>query len=396
METLKIWSYKNVQGVSLDFKRHLINQINWQNRLIILIGSRGVGKTTLMLQTLKEKKITAEEGLYLSLDSVYFANHSLLTFAEEFVQIGGKYLFLDEIQKYKNWSIEVKNIYDNYPELNMVLSGSSATEILKSEGDLSRRALFYRLGGLSYREYLNYQLDKKFEPISLLDITNNHTEISYEISTQIKPLKEFKEYLNYGYYPFFKEDVNSYHHRLRQVINTVIEVDIPTVYAVDYAAVQNIKKLLSIISEIVPFKPNIKKLSEQIGISRESLIKYLKYIENADLVSLLYSENRGISLLNKPEKIYLNNTNISYALNNHINIGNARETFFINQLKLNHEVRFSTKGDFKIDNDFIFEIGGKDKNIKQIGDQKNAWIVADNIEISVNNKIPLWLFGFLY
>ena len=177
METLKIWSTKNVQGVNLNFKRYLINQINWQNRLIILIGSRGVGKTTLMLQTLKEKKITKEEGLYLSLDSVYFANHSLLTFAGEFVQTGGKYLFLDEIQKYKNWSIEVKNIYDNYPELKMVLSGSSATEILKSEGDLSRRALFYRLGGLSFREYLNYQLNKKFEPISLYDIIHNHSEM---------------------------------------------------------------------------------------------------------------------------------------------------------------------------------------------------------------------------
>lgn len=396
METLKTWSYKSIQSVNLRFKRYLINQINWKNRLIILVGSRGVGKTTLMLQVLKEKKLAKDEGLYVSLDNIYFANHSLLTFAEEFVQTGGKYLFLDEIQKYKNWSIEVKNIYDNYPELNMVLSGSSATEILKSEGDLSRRALFYRLGGLSFREYLNYQLNKNFESISLVDLTNNHTEISYEISTRIKPLKEFKEYLNYGYYPFFKEDVSSYHHRLRQVINTIIEVDVPTVYAVDYAAVQNIKKLLGIISETVPFKPNVKKLSDQIGISRESLIKYLKYIENADLVILLYNETKGMSLLNKPEKIYLNNTNISYALSNNINIGNARETFFINQLKLNHKVRFSDKGDFKIDNDFIFEIGGKDKDIKQIVNEKKAWIVADNIEISVNNKIPLWLFGFLY
>lgn len=396
MENLKIWSYKNIQKVNFDFKRYLLDQINWKSRLIVLVGSRGVGKTTLMLQHLKQKDLEKGVGLYVSLDNIYFSTHSLLTFAQEFAQSGGKYLYLDEIQKYKNWSIEVKNIYDNYPELTMVLSGSSTTEILKSEADLSRRALFYRLGGMSYREYLNYKLNKDFEAYSLSDLMENHTEISYEISTKIKPLKEFKDYLQYGYYPFFKEDINTYHQRLRQIINTVIEVDVPNVYSIDYSATQNIKKLLSIISEIVPFKPNVKKLSEQIGISRESLIKYLKYIEKAELVILLYNQNKGLSLLNKPEKIYLNNTNISYALTNTIDIGNARETFFINQLKLNHKVRFSDKGDFKIDDNYTFEIGGKDKSKKQIENEKNAWIVADNIEISVNNKIPLWLFGFLY
>ena len=239
MNNLKKWSFTNIQRVNLGFKRYLMNEINWKSRLIILVGSRGVGKTTLMLQYLKEKELDKHEVCYASLDNLYFSTHSLLDFTQEFVQEGGKYLFLDEIQKYKNWSVEIKNIYDNYPELNMVLSGSSTTEILKSEGDLSRRALYYHLGGLSFREYLNYQLGLKLKSVSLQEILDNHTQISYEISAKIKPIKEFKTYLKYGYYPFFKEDTDTYHQRLRQIINTVIEVDVPTVYSVDYAAVQN-------------------------------------------------------------------------------------------------------------------------------------------------------------
>jgi len=396
MERLLIWSSKNINRVSSKFERYLSKNISWNNRLIILVGSRGVGKTTLMLQYLKKNHHKNEESLYLSLDDIYFTNNSIVDLVDEFSKRGGKYLFLDEIQKYKNWSIEIKNIYDNYPEIQLVLSGSSTIEILKSEGDLSRRALFYKLNGLSFREYLNFNFGYNFKTYSLDEILKNHLQISIEISEKIKPIKEFEEYYKFGYYPFFKEDLQTYHKRIGQILNTVIEVDIPTVYSVDFTAVQNMKKLLGLIAEMVPFKPNVKKLSEQIGISRESLIKYLKYLEKADIIHLLYSENKGITFLNKPEKIYLNNPNISFALSNDVNIGNLRETFFINQLNFNHKMRFTESGDFLVDDKFTFEIGGKNKTSKQIQNIENSWIVADNIEISAVNKIPLWLFGFIY
>ncbi len=392
MEKLVEWSFRNITRVSIDFQRYLA--INWSSRLIILVGSRGVGKTTMMLQQLK--KLPVNERLYASLDNLYFSNHTIIDLVEEFSQMGGKYLYLDEIQKYKNWSVEVKNIYDNFPDIKMVLSGSSTTEILKSEGDLSRRALYYKLNGLSFREFLNFSLNLDLPSYSLQEILGNHQQIAFEISQKIKPIKEFATYSRYGYYPFFKEDEETYHHRLRQIINTVIEVDIPAVYSIDYTAVQNIKKLLAVISELVPFKPNVKKLSEQIGISRETFTKYMKYLEKADILQLLYSNTKGVSLLNKPEKIYINNSNISYALTKEVNSGNVREAFFINQLKNEHQVGFSGKGDFLVDEKYLFEIGGKDKKTKQIKGENNAWVVADNIEISVGNKIPLWLFGFVY
>ena len=396
MEELFNWSYKKIKNTRVNFKRYLSDTINWNNQLVIIVGSRGVGKTTLMLQYIKKNLTNNEEVLYTSLDNLYFYTHSIIDLVKEFSAQGGKYLFLDEIHKYKNWSIEIKNIYDNYPELQLVLSGSSTTEILHAQGDLSRRALFYKLGGMSFREYLNFTTGKNFEPISLTHLLNNHRKLSLELSDEIKPLKEFNNYLNHGYYPFFKEDLEGYHQRIRQVLSTVIEVDIPSVFKVDYSATTKINKMLAIITQLVPFKPNVKKLSDQIEISRETFVRYLHYLEKAEIVNLLFNENKGISLMQKPEKLYLNNTNISFALSNSINTGNARETFFINQLKLNHKIVFSNHGDFLVNNKYTFEIGGKGKTHKQIKDVKNSWVVADNIESSLGQKIPLWLFGFLY
>lgn len=396
MEELFNWSYKKIKNTRVSFKRYLSDTINWNNQLVIIVGSRGVGKTTLMLQYIKKNLTNNEEVLYTSLDNLYFYTHSIIDLVKEFSAQGGKYLFLDEIHKYKNWSIEIKNIYDNYPELQLVLSGSSTTEILHAQGDLSRRALFYKLGGMSFREYLNFTTGKNFEPISLTHLLNNHRKLSLELSDEIKPLKEFNNYLNHGYYPFFKEDLEGYHQRIRQVLSTVIEVDIPSVFKVDYSATTKINKMLAIITQLVPFKPNVKKLSDQIEISRETFVRYLHYLEKAEIVNLLFNENKGISLMQKPEKLYLNNTNISFALSNSINTGNARETFFINQLKLNHKIVFSNHGDFLVNNKYTFEIGGKGKTHKQIKDVKNSWVVADNIESSLGQKIPLWLFGFLY
>lgn len=394
MEKLQEWSYRSIQRISLQHKRYLYHTINWKNRLNIISGARGVGKTTLLLQYLKE--LDSDTVLYASLDTLYFTTGSIIELAEEFVQNGGEHLFLDEIQKYPNWAVEIKNIYDNYPELTLVLSGSSAIEILQSKADLSRRAVFYKLAGLSFREYLNFTTEYYFAPISFDDLLSNHKKLSYSISQKIKPIKHFQEYSKFGYYPFYLEDKITYHHRIRQIINTVIDVDIPSVYSVDYNASQNIKKLVSIIAEIVPFKPNVKKLSEQIGISRESFIKYLKYLEKAAIINLLYNQNKGISLLNKPEKIYLNNTNIIHALNTRIDVGNLRETFFVNQLKVQHKIRYANTADYLVDDLYTFEIGGKGKTNKQIKELDKAWVVADAMEVSIGNKIPLWLFGFLY
>ena len=396
MERLRIWFYRNIQSVNTNFKRYLHDEIKWNNRLIILVGARGVGKTTLMLQYMKDNLPINDESIYISLDDIYFTTNSLINFVEEFSQNGGKHLFIDEVQKYKRWITEIKNIYDNYPNISIVISGSSAIQLLTSEADLSRRALYYTLNGLSFREYLNYNYNYQLDAIPLNTITKNHLPLSLELSSKIKPIKAFKEYLQLGYYPFFKEDPETYHKRLSQVINTVIEVDIPNVFSIELNAIHNIKKLLGIISELVPFKPNVKKLSEQIGISRDTLVKYLQHLEKANIINLLYSQNKGISLLNKPEKIYLNNPNISFALNNEVNIGNLRETFFLNQLISSHKVRYSGVGDFKVDDNYLFEIGGKNKSAKQIRGIPNSWVVADDIEISIGNKIPLWLFGFTY
>ena len=385
-----------MQQVNTSFKRYLWHEINWSSRFIIIIGARGVGKTTLLLQYIKENLPVNEKTIYASLDDIYFSNHSLITFVDEFVKNGGENLILDEVQKYNNWTKELKSIYDNFNNLKIIISGSSTIEILKSESDLSRRALYYQMQGLSFREYLNFNQKTTFESYTLQEITTNYLELSINISNAIKPIKSLKSYLKAGYYPFFKEDLDTYQKRLSQIINTVIEVDIPNAYTIEYQATHSIKKLLSEIAEMVPFKPNIKKLSEKIGVSREALVKYLKLLENADIINLLYSQAKGVSILNKPEKIYLNNSNIAYALNSQVNVGNLREGFFVTQLKSNNKLRYSGVGDFIVNDFYTFEIGGANKTKKQLNQVKNSWVVADEIEIAVGNKIPLWLFGFTY
>jgi hypothetical protein len=396
METVLNWSVRKLSRLDIDFGRYLFDRINWDAQLLVLTGARGVGKTTLFVQHLKSLNLPATEAAYISLDSLYFSTHNLVDFAEEYVQQGGRILYLDEVQKYPNWSIEIKNIYDNLPELKLRISGSSTTEILNSQGDLSRRALFYNLNGLSFREYLQLKTKLELPVLKLEEILNNHEKIASELNLKFKPLQHFQNYLSSGYYPFFVEDEDNYHQKIRQIINTIIEVDIPVVHAIDYAAVHNIKKMLAIISQLVPFKPNVKQLSEKIGISRESFMRYLRLLEKADLIQLLYSSTKGISQLNKPEKIYLNNSNQAFALSDTLAIGNARETFFFNQLKAAHELSCPPKGDFYVDEKYTFEIGGKDKKFKQLEGVQNSYIAADNLELSTGKKVPLWLFGMMY
>ncbi len=386
-----------LNSTNLNFKRYLYQQINWNNRLIAIIGARGVGKTTLLLQHIKENHNDLTEVMYISLDSLYFLKNHLSVFADEFVKLGGKYLFIDEVHKYPNWAIEVKNIYDNNPNLNIVITGSSALDIHRGKGDLSRRVVIYKMNGLSFREFISLKHKVDFSTYSLEEITVNAISIAQEINSKIKPIKLFQEYIKTGYYPFFVEQEDHYYERIEQAVSEILETDLPALEPIDYTAVYNIKKLLIIIAEIVPFKPNISKLSQQIGINRDTLVKYLHWMQRADLLLLLTSDTYGIAKMNKPEKVYLNNTNLIYALSeNNSNQGTIRETFFYNQMHVMHKISYPKKADFMVDNKYIFEIGGKNKTQKQIAGMNNAFIVADNIEYAYKNTIPVWMFGFLY
>lgn len=304
---------------------------------------------------------------------------------------------MDEVHKYKNWSQEIKSCYDYFSNLKLVVTGSSTLEIYKGKADLSRRAVQYIMPGMSLREFIELKYQLRFPVFMLEDVLTRAQEIIPEILEKIKPVRLFEEYLEYGYYPFFIEGEDAFNGKLRQTVNQVVETDLPAAAPIEFSAVHNIKKLLSILAEIVPYKPNIVKLSQQVGISRETLIRYLYLLENADLISLLQPDAHGISKMNKPDKVFLNNPNLIRALApGHVNPGTVRETFFLNQLKAFHLVTASHKGDFMVDNKYVFEVGGHRKSNKQITGLENAFVAADNIEFARGNKIPLWLFGFLY
>ncbi|MDP2337789.1 MAG: AAA family ATPase [Bacteroidota bacterium] len=398
MERLIQFSASRIRSVDLSFKRYMLKRINWGNRLIGITGARGVGKTTLLLQYIKENLAdVTDEVIYVNMDDLYFSKNTIVDFVDEFVKRGGKYLFIDEVHKYKNWSQEIKNSYDYFPDLQIVFTGSSALNIQKGEADLSRRAIVYSMQGMSYREFVELKYGQQFPAVQLEEILSNAPIYISPILEKIKPIKLFDEYLQYGYYPFFTEGEAEFPIRLKQTVNHVLDNDLPSVENIDFNAVHYLRKLISILAEIVPYKPNILKLSQQIGISRETLLRYMYLLEKADLLMLLQTDGFGINKMNKPEKVYLNNTNLIYTLTDlSINTGTSRETFFFNQLRVGHSVNWSESGDFMIDGKYVFEIGGKNKTRKQIAGIENSFVAADNIEYAYQNKIPLWLFGFLY
>jgi len=373
-----------------------MNQIDWNDRLIGIRGARGIGKTTLLLQRIK-KHLNSTEVLYVSLDNLWFAEHNLLDLVDYFVKRGGKYLFLDEVHKYPQWSQAIKNIYDDFKELKIVFTGSSLLEILNARADLSRRAIVYNMQGLSYREFLNITQKTNFEEITFSDILKNHKDISDEILPKIKPLQFFDDYLKHGYYPFFTEGVSKFSYRLEEVVNLILEIELPALRNVEPAYIPKIKQLMQIVSEAMPFIPNIDKLSQRINIHRNTLLAYLNYLEETQLTKHLYKSVSGTNKLQKPNKIYLDNTNLAYTLaESNTDIGNMRETFFLNQISYNHTVEYPNNGDFLVDKKFLFEIGGKSKTNQQIKQSKNSFVVADNIEYGLGNKIPLWQFGMMY
>jgi predicted AAA+ superfamily ATPase len=374
---------------STHFKRYLYNTIAWQSRMIGIVGPRGVGKTTLILQYIKEN-LNTKESLYVSADDLYFGENSLLDLADDLYKNGGVYLFIDEIHKYSNWSNELKNIYDSFPTLRVVFTGSSILDILKGVSDLSRRAIMYQLQGLSFREYLKlyHQYDSQvysFEKI----ITN---EVKLEGIEH--PLPLFNDYLKRGYYPFdLEKELNL---RLSQIIVQTLETDIPQYAHLNVGTSRKLKHLLSIIAESVPFKPNFSKIAEVIGVSRNSIDDYFTYMEKAGLIAQLRKETKGIRALGKVEKVYLDNTNLLFALvGEKSNMGNIRETFFLNQMRLKQNIHTSIKADFEIEG-FTFELGGKNKKQNQIVQNGKSFIVKDDIEYGYRNVIPLWAFGFTY
>lgn len=371
------------------FHRYLYDSISWESRLVGILGSKGVGKSTMILQHIKELGMP-KDHLYITAENLWFSDHTLLDFAQDFVSMGGTHLYIDEIHKYKGWSRELKLIYDLHPGLHVVFTGSSVLDIKRGEADLSRRALMYKLEGLSFREFLNLKYGISLPAYSLEQIVNNDVETG----NLTLPLPKFQEYLRQGYYPFFIED--GYLIRLSQVVSQTIEVDIPVYFNLQVSTARKLSQLLSVVSQIAPVKPNMSNLAQELGASKNNIPDYLGYLESAGMIGLLRDDTSGLRALGKVEKVYLDNTNLMYALSpGEPNVGNIRETFFYNQMRVNNTVTSSKISDFAIDGK-TFEIGGRKKGQKQIESAKEGYVVKDDIEYGYGNIIPLWLFGLNY
>lgn len=392
MESLFATSQLLISRVDTTYVRDKHNEIDWNSRLVAILGARGTGKTTMILQHIRLHNTTSQ-ALYVMADDFYFTSHRLEELANKFMLLGGKYLYIDEIHKYKGWSTEIKNIYDKMPDLHVVYSGSSILDLEKGGADLSRRKLEYIMPGLSFREYLNISQEWNLPRYTLEEILAGKVDFPYKAA---RPLQLFASYLREGYYPFFKE--GNYTMRLNGIIKQVVEDDVPKFADMEIASVQKLKKLLYILAQNVPFKPNYAKLERDLGISRNTLPKYMQYLEKAGLIGVLREKVQGIKLLEKIEKIYLNNPNEAYILSDETpNIGTLRETIFFAWLRVEHLVSSSPVSDFEVDG-LTFEIGGKNKGKKQLTTlpSDKAYVVKDDTEYVFQNFIPLWMFGFVY
>jgi uncharacterized protein len=395
MESLVKIYLRLLQETDASKFRYLYPSIDWNERCIAIIGAKGVGKTTMLLQHIKTTFPNKEEAFFASLDNVWFANHSIFELADEFYMNGGTHLFLDEIHHYPNWATEIKNIYDSFPKLKIVFTGSSLLQIYRSSADLSRRVVYEHLEGLSFREFLMFEQIGDFPVFSLKEIVENHQNIALQITENIKIIPLFKRYLKNGYYMFYKEGVKKYEQKLQETINNVIDVDIPAIENIEFESRHKLKKLMAILSTLVPYTPKIIDLAAAINTNRNNTVKYLSLLANAKLLNLISYKNKTIGNLTKPDKVLLYNTNLSYIYGDNANMGSARETFFVNQLQAVEKVLLAPQGDFIVDK-YTFEVGGKNKTFDQIKNIENSFVVADDIEIGHKNKIPLWLFGMMY
>ncbi|MDY2827958.1 MAG: AAA family ATPase [Sodaliphilus sp.] len=389
MEQLQATFHKLLGEITTKFHRYMYGRINWNARMIGLMGPRGVGKTTLVLQHIKEQ-LPRKESLYVQAEDFYFASHRLTELADAFAKIGGKYLFIDEIHKYKDWSRELKLIYDYHAELHVVFTGSSVLDIAKGASDLSRRALMYEMQGLSYREYLELFHNIHFPLCTLQQLVNQEVDMP----SGFLPLQHFADYLQRGYYPFANGDINQY---IQQMVNVTIETDIPQYADMSVATARKLKRLLAIIAQSAPFKPNMSQIGGQLEVSRNNVADLCVYLEKAGLIGQLRTSTGGIQGLGKVDKVYLDNTPLIYALGNqNVEIGTVRETFFFNQTRSLCNVSASPISDFLIDGKYTFEVGGKKKKQRQLQGIEDGFVVKDDIETGYGNIIPLWLFGMLY
>jgi predicted AAA+ superfamily ATPase len=389
MERLYEFFYRKLKNTPVEFFRYKYNQIKWESRAFGLVGPRGVGKSTMLLQYIKQN-LDTKDTLYVSADNLYFAEHKLVDLADRFVKMGGKHLFIDEIHKYEGWSRELKQIYDSYDDLQIVISGSSILDIYKGMADLSRRMPIYEMQGLSFREYLRLFHGIDVPVYSLKDILTHKAVIS----GVEHPLPLFHDYLKRGYYPFGRDA--EFEIELMQVINQTMEIDIPMHIKTNISVGRKLKSLIMVVSKSVPFKPVMQKLADVTGISRNDIPDYLIYMERAGMISQLRNATGGLRGLGKVEKLYLDNTNLIYTLApERADIGNVRETFFMNQTRVCNDVRSSDISDFEIDGK-VFEIGGRKKGQKQIESADDGYIVKDDIESGYANVIPLWAFGLNY
>lgn len=387
-----------ISATQTDIVRKIIEQIDWEKNLVAIRGSRGVGKTTLIRQYIKLKYgVNAGDALYCAMDSLYFSNHSLLELAERFHLMGGTHLFLDEVHRYDGWSKEVKEIIDLYPDLRITFTGSSLIQILNADADLSRRALSYTMSGLSFREFLLFYKGIELPSYTLSEILLNPDNICDGVNKLCRPQKMFEEYLRVGYYPFYDGNADEYYSRLENVITFIIEQEMPLFCGVEPAYTRKIKALLMFLSENVPFEVNVTKLASYLEINKLTVLSYLSALKRAEILNLLYCDNLSVKKMQKPDKLYLQNTNLMYALHRENNIGMVRECFALNQLSVAHEVEYGEKiGDFRVDGKVIFEVGGPDKSFDQIADVADSYILADGIEFPIGKKIPLWLVGMMY
>jgi hypothetical protein len=398
METLFKKHKMLISQVSMDIVRENINTINWDKPLIAIRGSRGVGKTTLMRQYIRSHYgVDAGEALYCVMDSMYFTTHSLLDLCERFNIIGGKHLFLDEVHKYPNWSKEIKEINDLYPNIKIAFTGSSLLQILNADADLSRRVLSYSMTGLSFREYLQFYHGINLPSFTLQHILSNADEVCSAVNAVCHPQKMFEEYLRVGYYPFYDGNETEYYSRIENVISYIIEQEMVHFCNIDPAYTRKLKAMLLFLANNVPYEVNIAKLASYLEINKNTVLGYLSSMHRAELIQLLYSDNKSVTKMQKPDKIFLQNTNTLCALSEDVKIGTLRECFVVNQLSSKHTVEYSKlQGDFKVDGKWIFEVGGPDKSFDQIADVPNSYILADSIEFPVGNKLPIWLVGLTY
>ena len=388
-----------LRATSMEIVRSYMQAVNWDAPMLCIRGPRGVGKSTLLRQYIKQHfEAGSEEVLYCSLDWVYFSQHSIIETADIFYKRGGKLLVLDEVHKYENWSREVKEIAETYPSLQLMLSGSSLLKLLDGDADLSRRCRGYDMPGLSFREFLQFYKGINLPAYTLEGLLASPKEMAIEVNNACRPLQYFHDYLKYGYYPFYLTNPIDYYALIEQTVNYVVDVELPQQRNVNPANCRKIKALLNVLAQQVPYDVDISKLATATGLQRNTVLEYLNHLNDAKLIKLLFFDNVSVKKMQKPDKIYLENPNLLYTLATvPVKIGTSRECFTVNQLGYGHTVEYGkAQGDFKVDGKWTFEVGGQSKSFSQVAGVPDSYVLSDEIEMPRGNKLPLWMMGFLY